>query len=97
MLNYNVSSSTSPEILFEDAKQAAFTALDSCPVDVIRRFVNRSWRFMDAYRVPLSGKAAAWAVRKQKGHRTISQSAMMHSFPECDDAPGCRRPPNIGT
>jgi len=33
---------------------------------------------MDAYRVPLSGKAAAWAVRKQKGHRTISQGAMMH-------------------
>ena len=33
---------------------------------------------MDAYRVPLSGKAAAWAVRKQKGHRTVSQSAMMH-------------------
>jgi hypothetical protein len=31
--------------------------------------------FMDAYRVPLSGKAAAWEVRKQKGHRTI---AMMH-------------------
>jgi len=59
-------------------KQAALAALDSCPVDVIRRFINRSWRFMDAYRVPLSGKAAAWAVRKQKGHRTISQSAMMH-------------------
>ena len=33
---------------------------------------------MDAYRVPLSGKAAALAVRKQKGHRTTSQSAMTH-------------------
>jgi len=54
------------------------TALDSCPVDVIQKFINHSWRFMDAYRVPLSGKAAAWAVHKQKGHCTISQSAMMH-------------------
>jgi ribosomal protein S4E len=55
-----------------------FAALDSCLVNIIRKFINRSWRFMDAYRVPLSGKAAAWAVRKQKGHHTISQSAMMH-------------------
>jgi hypothetical protein len=53
-------------------------ALDACPVDVIRKFINRSWRFMDAYRIPLSGKAAAWAVRKQKGHRTVSRTAMMH-------------------
>ncbi|KDR79134.1 hypothetical protein GALMADRAFT_137026 [Galerina marginata CBS 339.88] len=45
--------------MFEDAKQAALTALDSCPVNVIRRFINRSWRFMEAYRVPLYGKAAA--------------------------------------
>jgi len=43
---------------FEDAKNAALAALDSCPVDVIRKFINRSWRFMDAYRIPLSGKAA---------------------------------------
>ena len=63
---------------FNKAKQAAFAALNSCSVDTIRRFINRSWRFMDAYRVPLSGKAAAWAVRKQKGHRSISWSAMMH-------------------
>jgi hypothetical protein len=41
-------------------------------------FINRSWQFKDAYQVPLSGKAAAWAVRKQKGHRTVFQSAMMH-------------------
>ena len=67
-----------PKKTFEHAKQAALVALDSCPVDVIRKFINRSWRFMDAYRVPLSGKAAMWAVQKQKGHRTISQSAMMH-------------------
>jgi hypothetical protein len=67
-----------PKKTFEDAKKATFDALDSCPTDVIRRFMNRSWRFMEAYRIGLKGKAAAWAVRKQKGHRTISQTAMMH-------------------
>ncbi|KAF8579342.1 hypothetical protein K439DRAFT_1654601 [Ramaria rubella] len=59
-----------PKKSFEDAKKAAFEALDSCPVDVIRQFINRAWRFMS--------KVAAWAVRKQKGHRTVSQAAMMH-------------------
>jgi len=67
-----------PKKTFEDAKQAAFQALNSCLTDVIRRFVNRSWRFMSAYRVGLTGKAAAWAVRKQKGHRAVSRAAMMH-------------------
>ena len=33
---------------------------------------------MEAYRIGLKEKAAAWAVRKQKGHRTVSQGAMMH-------------------
>ncbi|KAF8585146.1 hypothetical protein K439DRAFT_1344160, partial [Ramaria rubella] len=67
-----------PKKSFEDAKKAAFEALDSCPVDVIWRFINRAWRFMSTYRIGLTGKAAAWAVRKQKGHRTVSQAAMMH-------------------
>ncbi|KIJ96383.1 hypothetical protein K443DRAFT_107370, partial [Laccaria amethystina LaAM-08-1] len=51
--------------------------LNLCPVDVTWRFINCSWQFMDAYQVPLSGKAAAWAVHKQKDHPTVSQS-MMH-------------------
>ena len=64
--------------IYSKGPDVALAALDACPVDVIRKFVNRSWRFMDAYRIPLSGKAAAWAVRKQKGHRTVSRTAMMH-------------------
>jgi hypothetical protein len=63
---------------FEDAKTAANKALDACPTDTIRRFCNRSWRFISAYRVGLKGKAAQWAVRKQKGHRTCSRTAMTH-------------------
>ena len=62
---------------FEDAKKAAVEYLNACPVEVIRRFFNRSWRFMDAYRRGLTGRAAEWAVRKQKSHRRVGPQAMM--------------------
>jgi hypothetical protein len=32
---------------------------------------------MDAYRQGLTGKAADWAVQKQKSHRKVGQGAMM--------------------
>lgn len=62
---------------FEHAKATARSCLNACPVEVIRRFFNRSWRFMDAYRKGLTGKAAEWAVRKQKSHRRAGPGAMM--------------------
>jgi len=67
-----------PKKTFEDTKQAAFQALNSCPTDVIHHFVNCSWCFMSAYWVGLTGKAATWAVQKQKGHRAVSRASMMH-------------------
>jgi|ERR1700722_4203133 len=66
-----------PKHNFADAKRVSVQFLDACPIEVIRRFINRSWRFVSAYHLGLDGKAAAWAVRKQKGHRAVSQSAMM--------------------
>jgi hypothetical protein len=66
-----------PKKTLAEAHDIAVQKLDACPTDVIRRFVNRLWRFMSAYRKGLTGKAAAWAVRKQKKHRTVSQAAMM--------------------
>ncbi|KIJ33012.1 hypothetical protein M422DRAFT_183718, partial [Sphaerobolus stellatus SS14] len=62
---------------FEQAKGAAIQCLDACPVDVIRWFINRAWRFTAAYQGGLTGKAAAWAVRKFKGHHTISNAALI--------------------
>ena len=59
------------------AKGIARDCLNVCPVVVIRRFFNRSWRFMAAYRQGLTGKAAEWAVRKQKSHRKIGKGAML--------------------
>jgi len=32
---------------------------------------------MDAYQHGLTGKAADWAVHKQKSHRRVGQAAMM--------------------
>ena len=50
--------------------------LDACPKEVIQRFINWSWRFIDSYNKGLTGDAAMWVVRKQKGHRSVSESAM---------------------
>ena len=47
-----------------------------CLTEIIQKFINRSWRFIDAYRKGLTGEAAAWAVRKQKSHRAVSEGAM---------------------
>ena len=33
---------------------------------------------MSAYHMGLTGNAAQWAVQKQKGHRSVSKSVMMH-------------------
>ena len=57
------------------AKNAGFEALDGCPLDTIRRFINVSWRNASAYRQGLTGKAAEWAVKKQRSHRAVSEQA----------------------
>jgi hypothetical protein len=64
-----------PKKSFADSKELALKYLDGCPVTVIRRFINRSWRFMDAYRRGLTGTAAEWAVKKKKQHRSVSNRA----------------------
>jgi hypothetical protein len=65
-----------PKANFAEAKEWAIEVLDSCPPNVIRRFINWSWRFIDAYKKGLTGEAAAWVVRKQKSHRSVSEAAM---------------------
>jgi hypothetical protein len=73
----SIATGKSPRLLsFAASKELALKYLDACPVEVIRRFINRSWRFMSAYRKGLTGKAAEWAVRPQKQHRAISSGAL---------------------
>ena len=66
-----------PKKNFTEAKDVTLRYLNACPAHVIRRFINRSWRFMSAYRKGLTGNAAAWAVRKQKQHCQVSNRVMM--------------------
>ncbi|KAF9507327.1 hypothetical protein BS47DRAFT_1304167, partial [Hydnum rufescens UP504] len=50
---------------------------DSCPIGTICCFINWSWCFMSAYHINLTGRAAEWAVRKQKSHCSVSQRAIL--------------------
>lgn len=61
---------------FDHAKKEVIKALDAVSTPTLRRFCNKSFRFMDAYRKKLPLEAAAWCVRKQKGHRAISERVM---------------------
>ena len=61
---------------FAAGKEAAIRYLDTCPVDVIRHFINRSWHSMSVYQMGLTGSAAEWAVRKFRLHGAISAAAL---------------------
>ena len=51
-------------------------ALDFIPLASMRRFANRSRRFMDVYSHGLNGSQAAWAARKYRSHRTLPENLM---------------------
>ena len=61
---------------FDYAKREVIIALDACNIDIIRRFCNRLFRFIDAYYKGLGVKAAAWCVKKQRRYRVILEEAM---------------------
>ncbi|KAG2755653.1 hypothetical protein P692DRAFT_20844483 [Suillus brevipes Sb2] len=65
------------KLSFAAAKKAAQEILDSYPVEVNWRFINRSYHFMSAYRIGLTGKVAEWVVCKQRQHCQVSQCVMM--------------------
>ncbi|KIL55567.1 hypothetical protein M378DRAFT_188659 [Amanita muscaria Koide BX008] len=66
-----------PESSREDhLKRNALAALDAIPLESMRRFANRSRRFIDAYDKGLNGQQAAWAARKYRGHRVLPETLM---------------------
>ncbi|KAF9254123.1 hypothetical protein L218DRAFT_1055222, partial [Marasmius fiardii PR-910] len=67
-----------PKPTFTTAKEVMIKWLDACPAEVIQKFINHSFRFMSAYRSGLTGKAAEWAVWKQRGYQAVSRAAMMN-------------------
>jgi len=46
-------------------------ALNSVPLESIRKYARRAWRFMDAYRKELTGVEALYTVKKYKSRRKI--------------------------
>ena len=56
---------------FEALREQGPVALRSCPIDIIRKFIRKAWRFYDAYHKKLSGPFAAFVVKKYKSHRCI--------------------------
>ncbi|RIB25100.1 hypothetical protein C2G38_1900646, partial [Gigaspora rosea] len=47
------------------------TALNSVPLEMIRKHTRHSYQWMDVYRKGLTGQAAEYAVKKQKSHHSI--------------------------
>ncbi|QRV77097.1 DDE superfamily endonuclease [Ceratobasidium sp. AG-Ba] len=59
-----------------DLKSNMLTSLDSVPLDSIRRFFNKSQRYIDAYKHGLNGQMAAWVNKKYRGHRMLPPNAL---------------------
>ncbi|KAJ1300453.1 hypothetical protein OPQ81_005268 [Rhizoctonia solani] len=62
---------------FPLAKELVPKCLDACPIQSIRQFFQKTWRYMDAYRQGLTGVMAEHAVKKFTSHRKISKQIMM--------------------
>ncbi|KAH7917404.1 hypothetical protein BV22DRAFT_1108579 [Leucogyrophana mollusca] len=59
-----------------DMEKNVHQALDSIPIECMRRFANRSSRFIDAYHKGLNGKQAAWANKRYRGHCVLPESIL---------------------
>ncbi|PIL34867.1 hypothetical protein GSI_02654 [Ganoderma sinense ZZ0214-1] len=66
--NYRLKPASSKEA---DLERNLIDAVDAVPLESMRRFFTRALRFADAYAKGLSGKQAAWAAKKYRGHRVI--------------------------
>ena len=56
---------------FLTAKVLVPQCLDLCGLITIRKFFQKSWRYIDAYRKGLDARQAAVANKKYKSHRKI--------------------------
>lgn len=62
---------------FRGLENIIHDALDSVPLETIRKYAWMAFRYMDAYRKGLKGSAAEMAVKKYKSHRRISENQMI--------------------
>jgi hypothetical protein len=56
---------------FNGLKSTVPAALESVGIGLIRRFANKAFRYMDAYRLGLTGADAEKQVKKYRSHRRI--------------------------
>ncbi|CAG8646497.1 15974_t:CDS:2 [Cetraspora pellucida] len=61
---------------FKSLKNIVLMALDSVPLIQIRKYSRHSLRYMSAYRLGLSVKQAAFAVKKYKSYRRIPNNIL---------------------
>ena len=61
---------------FEHLKEVVPRALDSISLTKIRRFSRRSARYISAYELGLSGKAAVFAVKWYRSYRRVLAIAL---------------------
>ncbi|KAF9505209.1 hypothetical protein BS47DRAFT_1334384 [Hydnum rufescens UP504] len=71
-----------PSSAVEDIERNMVNSLESIPITSMRRFANRSLRYMDGYRHGLNGKEAAWAMKKYRGHCQIPADASLEVIQE---------------
>ena len=70
---------------FATAKAVVPQCLDACELITIRKFFQKAWRYMDAYRKGLNARQAAVASKKYKSHRKIALTAdITGSIPKSD-------------
>jgi hypothetical protein len=53
------------------AKVLVPQCLDACELITIRRFFQKTWRYVDAYKKGLNALQAAVATKKYKSHRKV--------------------------
>ena len=70
---------------FATAKVLVPQCLDACKLITIRRFFQKAWRYMDAYKKGLDARQAAVAAKQYKSHRKIVLPAdIIASIPKGD-------------
>lgn len=65
---------------FKGLQKTIPKALDSVPIESIRKYAWMAFRYMDAYRKGLTGLPAQQAVKKYKSHRRVSDVHMIKAM-----------------
>jgi len=60
---------------FEGLRKRVPEILRSIPLEHIKAWRRKAWRFIHAYQLGLEGKLAEWAVQKYRSHRRIPEKA----------------------